>query len=70
MTSKLDYRNGVLEAYPDVFTPAALKALDVLAPLNRDRRELMAGRVARRLGRKNGRQRIAFDDPERRRGLP
>src|ERR1700693_5049719 len=64
MTWKLEYRNSVLKAYPEVYTPAALEALEVLAPLNRDRRELMAGRLARRLARENGRQRIAFLDPQ------
>jgi malate synthase len=64
MTWKLDYRNSVLKAYPEVYTPAALEALEVLEPLNRDRRELMARRIARRLARENGRQRIAFLDPQ------
>src|SRR6266849_5510832 len=64
MTRRLDYRNSVLKAYPEVYTPAALEALEVLAPLNRDRRELMARRIARRLTRERGRQRIAFLDPE------
>jgi malate synthase len=64
MTWKLNYRNSVLKAYPGVYTPAALEALEVLAPLNRERRELMAGRIARRLARRNGRQRIAFLDPQ------
>jgi malate synthase len=64
MTRRLDYRNSVLKAYPDVYTPAALEALEVLAPLNRDRRELMARRVARRLTRERRRQRIAFLDPQ------
>jgi malate synthase len=64
MTWRLDYRNSVLRAYPGVYTRAALEALEVLAPLNRDRRELMAGRIARRLARENGRQRIAFLDPQ------
>ena len=64
MTRRLDYRNSVLKAYPDVYTPAALEALEALAPLNRDRRELMARRIARRLARERGRQRIAFLDPQ------
>ena len=51
MTRRLDYRDGVLKAYPEVYTPAALEALEILAPLNRDRRELMATRIARRLTR-------------------
>ncbi len=64
MTRKLDYRNSVLKAYPDVYTPAALEAMEVLTPLNHDRQELMARRIARRLARERGRQRIAFLDPE------
>ena len=63
MTRRLDYRNSVLKAYPEVYTPAALEALEVLTPLNRDQRELMARRIARRLTRERGRQRIAFLDP-------
>jgi malate synthase len=64
MTRRLDYRDSVLKAYPEVYTPAALEALEVLAPLNRERRELMARRIARRLTRERGRQRIAFLDPQ------
>jgi malate synthase len=63
-TSRLEYREGLLQAYPEVYTPAALGALEVLAPLNRDRRELMAARIARRLARARGRQRIAFLEPD------
>src|SRR6266542_4993101 len=64
MTRRLDYRDSVLKAYAEVYTPAALEALDVLAPLNRDQRELMARRIARRLTRERERQRIAFLDPQ------
>src|SRR5450759_1198566 len=64
MTRRLDYRDSVLKAYSEVYTPAALEALEVLAPLNRDRHELMARRIARRLTRERGRQRIAFLDPQ------
>ena len=64
MTLKLDYRNGVRQTYSDVYTPAALAALEVLAPFNDDRRELMAKRIARRSARQNGRHRIGFLDPE------
>jgi malate synthase len=64
MTRRLDYRDSVLKAYPEVYTPAALEALEVLAPLNRDQHELMARRIARRLTRERSRQRIAFLDPQ------
>jgi malate synthase len=64
MTRRLDYRNGVLTAYPEVYTRAALEALEILAPFNHDRRKLMARRIERRLMRERGRQRIAFLDPQ------
>ena len=64
MTRRLDYRDSVLKAYAEVYTPAALEALEVLAPLNRDRHELMARRIARRLTRERGRQRISFLNPQ------
>jgi malate synthase len=64
MTRRLDYRNGVLTAYPEVYTRAALEALEILAPFNHDRRELMAGSIERRLMRERGRQRIAFLDSQ------
>src|SRR5258705_6290246 len=64
MTRRLDYRDSMLKAYHEVYSPAALEALDVLAPLNRDQHELMAKRIARRLTRERDRQRIAFLDPQ------
>ena len=64
MTARLDYRDSVLSAYPDVYTPAALEALEVLAPLNRDRRDLMAKRIALRLMRERKQLPITFLDPE------
>jgi malate synthase len=63
MTRRLDYRNSVLEAYPEVYSQAALEALELLAPLNHDRRALMARRIARRLARQRNHQRIEFLDP-------
>src|ERR1044071_6425192 len=45
MTQRLEYRDGVRRAYPDVYSPEALRALEALAPLNRDRREGMAARI-------------------------
>jgi len=64
MTARLDYRDSVVKAYPEVYSEAALEALEALAPLNRDRRELMARRTSLRLMRECERQRIAFLDPE------
>ena len=64
MTTDLRYRNGVVEAYGDVFTPAALEALEALALFNPERQEVMTARNARRLARMRGRERIGFLDPE------
>ena len=64
MTGRLEYRAGVRAAYPDVYSPAATDALEALAPLNGDRRDLMAARIARRSSRARDRQRITFLDPQ------
>jgi malate synthase len=64
MTRRIDYREGVVSAYPEVYTAAAMQAMEALAPLNRERRELMAKRIARRLTRQRDRQRITFLDPQ------
>ena len=64
MSRRLDYREGVVSAYPEVYTAATMQAMEALAPLNRERRELMAKRIARRWTRQRERQRIAFLDPQ------
>jgi len=63
MPTTLEFRAGILADYPDVYTPEVLRALEVLAPLNRDRRELMAARIARRKARSTQGERIGFLDP-------
>lgn len=56
---------GTLETdYADVLTPAALAALEHLAPFDRDRKALMDARIARRRERAAKRQRIGFLDPD------
>jgi len=60
----LGIRDGLLESYSDVLTPAALDALVALAPLNADRRALMQARIGRRARRLRGRERITFLDSE------
>jgi len=62
--SPIELRAGVRDDYPDVYTPEALAAIEALAPLDRDRRGLMAERSARRLARARERRRIAFLDPD------
>jgi malate synthase len=59
----LEIRGTLEAAYPDVFTPAALDALEVLAPLDAERKRLMTARIARRAARAQARERIGFLDP-------
>jgi malate synthase len=59
----LEIRTPSRESYPDVFTPAAVDALHALAHLDDDRKEVMAGRLARRASRAARLERIAFLDP-------
>jgi malate synthase len=61
--SDLEIRGNVKEAYSDVYVTPVLNALAALAPLNRDRREVMAARLARRRRRAHNREPISFLDP-------
>jgi malate synthase len=63
VTPRLEFRTGVLQGYEDVYTPEVRRALSALAPLNRERRELMAERIARRRERTRERRRIEFLEP-------
>ena len=63
MGQTLEFRSGVREAYPDVYTPTAVAALEALAPLNAERREIMAMRGARRMARIESGLRLDFLDP-------
>ena len=58
----LQVRRDTLAAYGDVFTPAALAAIEALAPFDRDRVELMRARTARRAARAAARTPIGFLD--------
>src|SRR4030095_9818420 len=64
MNRTLVYQADVIKAYSDVYAPATFEALELLAPLNRDRREVMAKRIARRLARQRNRLRIEFLDAQ------
>ncbi len=59
MTRALEFRTTT-EKYPDLYTPPVLAALEALAPLNRDRRKVMAARIARRADRFLNHRRIDF----------
>jgi malate synthase len=61
--SDLQIRDNLRQIYSDVYTPPVLDALAALAPLNRDRREVMAARLERRRRRARNREPITFLDP-------
>ena len=60
----LEIRRAAVEVYPDVFTPAVVDALHHLAPLDDDRKAVMAKRLARRQQRFSRREPITFLDPD------
>jgi len=60
----LEIRGTLKTDYADILTPAALAALDHLAPFDRDRKQLMEARIDRRRERSVRQQRIGFLDPD------
>src|SRR6266540_2564021 len=59
---KLEIRGNLENAYPDVFTPEAVAALEALAGLDADRKAVMAARIERRAARACNKERITFLD--------
>lgn len=59
----VEIRRSLDTAYPDVFTPQAVRTLAALAPLDADRKALMRARTDRRAARARDRQRIGFLEP-------
>jgi len=62
-TGRLQIRHGLGRSYDDVYTAAALAALEALAGFNQDVKELMAARIERRARRFRNRESIGFLDP-------
>ena len=58
----IEIRSAVRAAYSDVYTAEAIEAIKALAPLDDDRRAVMASRIDRRQARSASKQRIAFLD--------
>jgi malate synthase len=59
----LEIRASARTAYDDVFTRDALATLEAVAPLDADRKAVMAARLARRARRAQLAERIAFLEP-------
>jgi malate synthase len=62
MGSPLEFRASVRADYGDVFTPDAVRALEVLVPFDERRKRLMTERITRRARRAADRRRIGFLD--------
>ena len=58
----LEIRESAKASYADVFTPDVIESLHVLAPLDDDRKAVMAARLARRADRARKTERITFLD--------
>lgn len=59
----LEIRGSLRGDYRDVYTEAAMNALNALEPFDKDRQALMRARIERRNARAKSRQRITFLDP-------
>ncbi|HVS04475.1 MAG TPA: malate synthase, partial [Thermoanaerobaculia bacterium] len=66
MPGLLEIRDDLTAQYPDVLMEEVLEALEVLAPLDRDRKRLMRERGERRLARLREGRRLGFLDPDQR----
>src|SRR5262245_18406749 len=59
----LQIRSNFATTYADVYTPESGAALEALAPLDTERKALMAARIQRRAARARNQERIGFLDP-------
>ncbi len=64
MPRTLEIQDRLLKAYPDVYTPEAIVAMEALAPFDRERLAVMKTRIARRIERAREHRRIEFLDPD------
>jgi malate synthase len=62
ITGKIEIRNGLQNAYSDLYTPEVLNALSSLARFNEDRLAVMEKRIKRRADRFRDKKRITFLD--------
>jgi malate synthase len=62
--SQLEIRGNLQETYDDVFTPAAMRALEALARFDDDCKAVMALRIERRAARARDKTPLAFLEPD------
>ncbi|MGZ8710010.1 MAG: malate synthase [Thermoanaerobaculia bacterium] len=64
MPQSIEFQKHLIDRYPDVYTAAARAAIEALAPLDEDRRDVMTRRTQRRAERARTRTRIDFLDAD------
>ena len=64
MPQSIEFQKHLIDRYPDVYTPAARAAIEALAPLDQDRRDVMTRRTQRRAERARTQTRIDFLDDD------
>lgn len=64
MPQSIEFQRHLIDRYPDVYTAAARAAIEALAPLDEDRRDVMTRRTQRRAERARTRTRIDFLDDD------
>ena len=62
-SERLEIRGNLATTYSDVLTADAIAAITALAPLDDDRKAVMAARLERRAARARNKERITFLDP-------
>ena len=62
-SERLEIRGNLATTYSDVLTADTIAAITALAPLDDDRKTVMAGRIERRAARARNKERITFLDP-------
>jgi malate synthase len=62
-SERLEIRGNLATTYSDVLTADAIAAITALAPLDDDRKAVMAGRIERRAARARNKERITFLGP-------
>ena len=63
-TPPISIRDGLEQAYPEVFTSEAIAALGAMSRFNGEQKALMVKRMKRRMRRIRDKERIAFPNPD------
>lgn len=64
MSETIKIREGLKDAYSDIYSEEALEALSFMSKFNKDVKEAMSQRIKRRTERQKNKERIDFLDPQ------